>query len=134
VKDLGRLLAVTTLLPGRIGGDPRAALGAPVLRHPDQALVQPDDVDVLAIGLRVTKATVTQLLGPALADQPIVAEVADVGPVDVTTALGAVPALQVELAGGLQARAEQVTRLQELGEELDRGADLGLLGPLLEGR
>ena len=81
INDAGGVLG--TELPGLIGGDPRVALGDPIPRHPDARLVQASDIDVLATGLGVAKATVTQLLGPALADRSIAVEIADAGPVSV---------------------------------------------------
>jgi hypothetical protein len=131
VAELGRHLLIGTLLPGGIGGDPRVALGNPLPRHTDALLAQPADVDVLAAGLRVAKATITQLLGPGLSDQSIAVDVVDTGPVSVDEALGVLGGLRKALDEGVASRMEQVAHLDEL---MERGDDLGLLDKLVEGR
>lgn len=131
VVDLGRLLAVEILVPGGIGGDPRIPLGDPLPIHPDVALVQPADIDVLAAGFGIAKATVAQLAGPALSDRLIDRGVVDSGTVSVDVALGAVDRLRTELDGAV---VERVGHLVDLEERLQAGGDLGLLDDLLRGR
>jgi hypothetical protein len=129
--DIGRLLAIDILTPGGIGGDPRALLGDPLPIHPDGPLVQPADIDVLATGFGIAKATVAQLAGVAINDRPIGTTPVDVGVVTVDDALGTIDRLRTHLDGAFLERVGQVVDLER---RLTDGDDLGLLGGLLDRR
>ena len=67
----GRTVTRDVLVPDGIGGDPRIALGAPLVVHEAVGLYRPRDAQVLATGLDVQLDIVEQVLGGALATRPV---------------------------------------------------------------
>lgn len=129
--DLGRLLAIDILVPGGIGGDPRLPLGDPLPIHPDASLILPSDVDVLATGFGIAKATVAQLAGLAISDRPIGGGTFDGGIATVDVAVGDLDRLRTELDGAV---VERVDLVVDLERQIGAGGDLGLLDDLLDRR